>query len=74
MNSLDIDFDKPPKLIRKRLDDDGSGDDWTFAVRSTDRRDDLIIREVNGVLYICASVSIYVNVYSVDYIFIVHIL
>ena len=31
LNSLDIDFDKPPKLIRKSLDDE-DGDDWTFAV------------------------------------------
>lgn len=30
LNSLDIDFDKPPKLIRKSLDDE-DGDDWTFA-------------------------------------------
>lgn len=31
LNRLDIDFDKPPKLIRKNLDDE-DGDDWTFAV------------------------------------------
>ncbi|CAK9069633.1 unnamed protein product [Durusdinium trenchii] len=30
LNNLDIDFDKPPKLIRKNYDDD-DGDDWTFA-------------------------------------------
>eukprot|EP00434_Breviolum_minutum_P002707 symbB.v1.2.002383.t1/scaffold110.1/size325157/30 len=30
LNILDIDFDKPPKLIRKNLDDE-DGDDWTFA-------------------------------------------
>jgi len=30
LNRLDIDFDKPPKLIRKNLDDE-DGDDWTFA-------------------------------------------
>ena len=31
LSKLDIDFDKPPKLIRKNYDDE-DGDDWTFAV------------------------------------------